>query len=195
MKKIYLCFLLSFLFLFCGCTKIERTDPTFSASPIPTESIMPPLPSVQVTELPSVLPAPSIGPEEQILFTSKNDVHIQYTDPFTSEKLEQQFPLSPDSDAFFIINCLNTTIFGEDKISVNKILYTNGNLFIDFTESIYALNAGSLEEAAILDAIAEAYFANLQNITAVYYTVDDASYASGHIEIPKDQPYKRNAEK
>ncbi|MEG1860050.1 MAG: GerMN domain-containing protein, partial [Christensenellaceae bacterium] len=82
-------------------------------------------------------------------------------------------------------------LLGSKGITVNSVLFSDGNLFIDFPKKIYELNLGSAGESSFLESIADTYLNNVEGIKAVYYTVDKEAYASENIELLKDTPYKK----
>ena len=42
----------------------------------------------------------------------------------------------------------------------------------------------------MLEAIADAYLNNVEEVNAIYYSVNGEDYSSGHIIQGKDQPFK-----
>ncbi len=197
MKKLTV-FVLAIVFILftAGCNGNAQLGET--AAPVQTTEAAIPLtptatPAVSVTYIPSVPPVetPSVG--EEVTYTG-DTIKFKYFDAEKNKSLDAEYNIegSPNENtAFDAVNELYLKkIMGLKDVKVNSIKYSEGNVFVDFTESIYNTNLGSESEVGILDAIADAYFTNIEDTKAIYYTVNGSEYISGHLELPTNQPYK-----
>jgi len=168
------------LIIATGCS-ISQNEEKETPSPSPT---------IETVEIPSPVPEETPGNEEVIKFEDQNRISFEYYDINSDSKIEKEYDTNGKATKETPLEVVNQALLGEDAVKANSIVLTNGNLFIDFDESIYDLRAGSSTEGALLDAIADAYLNNIQGIKAVYYSVNGESYATGHYELDKGQPYK-----
>ena len=79
---------------------------------------------------------------------------------------------------------------GDTRIEVAGVTFEDGDLTVNFAPSIYSLGLTSGDEQQILDSIADTYFANVEGLRAVYYTVDGRPYESDHIQLAPGEPYR-----
>lgn len=213
MKRLFVMLLTATLlttFLACACAKDE--EPASGTGPAALESgeiaeaaatesagaeVARPIdPPEGVTLEPTPTPAPTATPGEDqpITYTDSETIVIRYYDVVADKDVTREYETGGDGTnktAFDAVNDLYLKdVLGGEGLAVNAITYTDGNVFVDFTSSIYDLGMGSTGEMALLDSIANAYLNNVEGIKGVYFLVDGTTYSSDHIEIPANEPYK-----
>lgn len=178
----------------CGCSCEGEMNATqaavqsvVSATAVPTATVFPSAtPSVPVSATP--------GPSEEVAYKDQT-IMFEYYDVAEEKMVEANYTIEEGSASVeTALEAVNKAyiedVMGSEGVAVHSIVFSEGNIFIDFTSSIYGLNLGSGGEIALLDSIADAYLNNVVGAKAVFYTVDGGDYASGHIEIPKGEAYK-----
>jgi len=208
MKRVFVMLLAAALltaFLGCACAKPEETPnasaaqgdgaaESLSAGAQVNEPIAPPE-DIQL-ETPEPVPTATPGKDEPITYNDSDVIVIKYYDVVADEDVTKEYEVSGDENnqtAFDAVNDLYLKdVLGGEGLEINSVTYTDGNVFVDFTPSVYELGVGSTGELALLDSIADAYLNNVDGIKGVYYLVDGQPYSSDHIEIPANEPYKYN---
>lgn len=153
-----------------------------------------PSPSISTTPSPtlSASPTPSISGDPVVY--QDNQINFEYYDVAQDKNVDVTVNVNEGASSAAALDAVNTEyiqkVIGADSIQTNSIVFTDGNIYIDFTDSIYDLNLGSGGEAGVLDSIANAYLNNVEGVKAVYFSVNGQNYSTGHIEINKDKPYK-----
>ncbi|MEA5003745.1 MAG: GerMN domain-containing protein [Christensenella sp.] len=151
-----------------------------------TEGLPSVRPSVEVTATP--------GQPEDVKYNGKS-IKIEYYDLVQQKQVETSYEIQGDEKSPEVaMEAVNKAylegVLGTSGIKTNSVIYSDGNIFIDFTSDIYEISLGSEGEIALLDSIADAYLNNIDAAKAVFFTVDGKGYASGHIEIKKNEAYK-----
>ncbi len=165
-------------------TSTETTQTTPSVAPQETTY---PVPSPHV---PSQMPSETPGPTGEIEFED-DKLTYTYFDVVTESEVEATYDIEESTDPLTapIDSVIQAFSLSIDNSIVNSVTISEGNIYIDFSSSIYSLGLGSSGEIAFLDAVANAYLSNVADAKAVYYTVDENNYSSGHIEFPPGEAY------
>lgn len=198
MKKALMILCVFTLLITFGCTN-QNSNAEPGSSAIPSESTIKvdkPLESAPPIETPTPVVTATPGVDQPIDYKSKEKIVIDYYDVVSEKTVTKEYEIGTGESnrtAFDAVNeiYLKDLLESKNGIQVNSVTHTDGNVFIDFTDSIYQTNFGSTGEVALLDSIADAYLNNVEGIKGVYYTVNGKPYSSGHIEIPANQPYKQ----
>lgn len=187
-RNLLIVFLLINILLFTGCSAatLQSEIEAAQATQTPAESTL----TIETTQLPSPVPVQTPGVPQDFSYDDSEQIIVKYRDEETQQEEEAVYEIAGDASNESALDAVNEVIFGEEKIKANSIIFSNGNLFIDFDESIYNMNLGSSGEGDVLEAIADSYLNNVQDIQAVYYSVNGEDYSSGHIIQSKDQPFK-----
>ncbi len=164
----------------------------------PTQVIDTPIPDGEPT--PELLPTPSPEPRatpgenEEIAFKQEDAIQVEYYDIVNDKTIIKEYKTDGENGAQAAIDAINEIVLkdllGGGEIVPNSIIFSGGNLFIDFPSEIYDLNLGSAGEDVLLNAIADTYLNNVEGIKGVFYTVDGEAYQSDHIEVLKDVAFK-----
>lgn len=191
MKKIKIvmfAILALFIIVLMGCT--QNTQQTGSDDVTVPSVSSEPTPTIETTQIPSRVPVQTPGVAGKIEFKDSKQITVKYSDLNTQEEKEQIYEMPEGSAENAGIEAVNQILFGETRVMVNSITLTDGNLFIDFDQSIYETGLGSSGEETLLTTIADTYLNNVEDVNAVYYSVDGENYSGGHIVQDKDQPFK-----
>ncbi|WP_066689359.1 GerMN domain-containing protein [Christensenella intestinihominis] len=172
------------ILLFTACTAEPDQQESAAVTTAPD-----PEPTIETTQIPSPVPVQTPGPSQEFAYDDSSKIMFKYWDEGTQEEKESTYEIDADAGNAAALEAVNQAFFGTDEIKANSITFSDGNLFIDFDDSIYNMNLGSSGEGAVLEAIANAYLENVQEINAVYYSVNGEDYSSGHIIQGKDQPF------
>lgn len=191
MKKLFT-IILSVVFLSaiaCACAAGNDLPDASSAAPSSAPEAQEPevAPSVPATATP--------GAETEEIKYIDDTIRFTYYDVALEKDVEAAYPIDrenagPEAALEAVNKEFLAGIAGGQQVKANSVLFSDGNLFIDFTSDIYGLDIGSAGEKTLLDSIADAYLNNVENIKAVFFSVDGAGYTSENIEIPKDESYK-----
>jgi len=187
--------------LLSGCFLFDRGEDT---TPSPSESVQPSatasasasvtLKPMESSPAPSINPSSTPAPSSDPVTYEDNKIEFEYYDVAQDKTVDATVEIEGEGDVQSAINAVNDVyikkVLGDSGIQTNSIVYKEGNIYIDFTDSIYNLNLGSAGESSVLESIADAYLNNIDGIKAVYFSVNGYDYSSGHIEFSKDEPYK-----
>ncbi len=208
MKKLFIIIIMILIgALLTGCSLFIKPESSSSAPQVSGEAAVSAVQSAAQTEAmsaPSAMPAPTAYPTDawpspsesgdSLTYKDKNKVTIEYYDVAKDAQATATVKLSGDTSAESAMDAVNDIyiqkVIGADSIKTNSIIFKDGNIYIDFTDSIYDLNLGSAGESGVLESIANAYLNNVEGVNAVYYSVNGGNYSTGHIEIDRNQPYK-----
>ncbi|MPM62773.1 hypothetical protein SDC9_109651 [bioreactor metagenome] len=162
----------------------QTVEPTSAVSMKPAQAT-PPM---------SVSPSPSPMVSSDPVTYKDNKIKFEYYDVAQDKMVDATVEVEGTGDVHSAIDAVNDVyiknVIGDAGVQTNSIIYKEGNIYVDFTDSIYNLNLGSSGESGVLDSIADAYLNNVEGIESVYFSVNDYDYSSGHIEFSKDKPYK-----
>lgn len=184
------------IFFLSGCIFFNNNEPSVSpsetvqpiATPTPTATVKP----AQATPSPSPSPSPTVSSDP--VTYEDNKIEFEYYDVAEDKMVDATVEVEGTGDVQSAIDAVNDVyikkVLGDAGIKTNSIVYKDGNIYVDFTDSIYNLNLGSSGESGVLESIADAYLNNVEGIKAVYFSVNGTDYSSGHIEFSKDEPYK-----
>lgn len=181
----------------CGLFDQPQVSPSVSHD-VSGEVTVSSAPGTPAQASPTPAPSPSVSPSaidgDPVTYTDEQTITVEYYDVASDETATATYSLASPGTAQSALDAVNEVyiqnIMGAGSIETNSIVFKGGNIYIDFTQSIYSLNLGSGAEAGVLDSIANAYLNNVQGAAAVYYSVDGQDYSSGHIEIDRNTPYK-----
>ncbi len=194
--------ILSGILLLSGCAFFNNSDESSSS---PSETVQETVaatqtpsatmsPMASATPTPSESPSPSPSVSSDPVTYADNKIEFEYYDVEQDKNVDATVEVEGEGDVQSAIDAVNEAyvkkVLGETGIETNSIVYTGGNVYVDFTDSVYNMNLGSTGESALLESIADAYLNNVEGIQAVYFSVNGYDYSSGHIEFSKDEPYK-----
>ena len=191
-----------------GCALFNNPENSSSGTQVSANAVISPMatstmdllgatPSQSATLTPayssSGWPSPGTS-SDPVTYQDEKKVTVEYYDVNKDAQATATYTISGDVSVGSAMDAVNDiyiqNVIGSDSIKTNTIIFKDGNIYIDFTDSIYGLNLGSTGEAGVLNSIADAYLNNVEGINAVYYSVDGADYSTGHLEFSKDKPYK-----
>ncbi|MEG2882369.1 MAG: GerMN domain-containing protein [Christensenella sp.] len=154
---------------------------------------------LEVAATPTPIVTATPGADVPITYNKEKSITVKYLDLETNEIVSKEYKVADDESNATAFDALNEVyikgVLKSNNIGVNSVVFSDGNVFVDFTDSIYNLNMGSNGEYAILEGIADTYIENVEGIKGVYFTVNGGTYASEHMELMKDQPYKQKGDK
>lgn len=192
--------------LICGCADsgtVQTGNSGTSAEAEPTVSVARPLtgdqiPDIEIEATPTPIVTATPGPDEPITYKDKQKITVKYLDLETNQTKTQAYETEESDSGQAAFDAVNEVYIkgalGAKGIKINSVVFSNGNVFVDFTDSIYSLNMGSNGEYAVMEGVANTYLENVEEIKGVYYTVNGETYSSDHIELMKDQPYKQKGD-
>lgn len=195
MKRIMI--LLSVMMVLCvfaGCA--EKADESGAAATVGgdqavVQGLAADNTEAQPVETATPIPRATPGQDEPVAYTGEQ-LEIKYYDAGQDKTVTEYYDVAEGEGSQAALNAVNDLFlkgaFGE--IGVNEIIHTDGNIFIDFDDSIYNLSAGSASEYPALEAIADAYLNNVEGIKGVYFTVNGSGYSSMNLEFDADEPFK-----
>ena len=173
------------MFMFIGCAIDGEKEGTVQSTVTSEPTLM-----VETTQIPSPMPVQTPGAPQEFTYDDPAQIIVRYHNEETQQEEESTYEIGEDAGNFSALDAVNAVIFGEDKVKANSIVLSEGNLFIDFDNSIYDIYMESSGEGNVLEAIADAYLNNVEEVNAIYYSVNGEDYSSGHIIQGKDQPFK-----
>lgn len=157
--------------------------------PSPSSSSGEPSPEPVATATP--VPRATAADSQPTAFVSE-EIKISYVDPATQQTFTKITTVTDKNDVQAALDAVKDTFLTQTygDIKVNKVVQNNGNIFIDFTDSIYILAENPSEEYTALESIANAYLDNIKDAKAVYFTVNGGGYSSMNMEYDADEPFK-----
>ncbi len=188
--------LVSLLFSACGQTMPPEPEPAEDEEMIVIDDETG-LPEESVE--PSATPTPDLpdGQDSAALFNS-DTITFKFYDVESDGTKEVTVKVPAGATLSFPLSVVAEQMLGQQLessvLKPNSVIQQDGDIYIDFTDKILSINAGSSTESALLEAVSSIYLDNVAGAQKIFISVDDEDYSSGHLEFSKDKPYKMKSD-
>lgn len=124
----------------------------------------------------------------------QNEIVYDYYDVTDNSTKQERIPLDSDSSLKSGLELVAQNLFGktleETPMNPNSVTLQNGKLVIDFKSDIINANLGASGENSMLNALSELYLNNLDQVQAIYFTIEGSDFITSHTVIYSDEAYR-----